>query len=112
MTREEYNLRMEKLREQEIKIVSQKKEVQEEYRKSLNEPYKHLLNKKVAVTYEHKTWLTRQTETKRDVCYWGGYCLEYGEFRPQFYQIKKDGSMSSRKLYLSPNAIISMEECL
>lgn len=112
MTREEYNLRMEELKEQEIKIASQKKEVQEEYRKSVNKTYEHLLNKKVTITYEQKTWLTRQTEIKRDVCYWGGYCLEYGEFRPQFYQIKKDGSMSSRKLYLYPNAIISMEECL
>lgn len=112
MTREEYNLRMEELRKQEIKIASQKKEAQEEYRKSLNEPYKHLLNKKVTVTYEKAKWLTWETEIKREVCYWGGYYLEYGEFRPQFYQIKKDGSMSSRKLHLYPNAIISMEECL
>ena len=103
---------MEELREQEIKIASQKKEVQEEYRKSVNKTYEHLLNKKVTVTYEKKTWLTRQTEIKREVCYWGGYCLEYDEFRPQFHQIKKDGSMSSRKLYLYPDAIISMEECL
>lgn len=112
MTREEYNQRMEELREQEIKIASQKKEVQEEYRKSVNKPYEHLLHKKVTVIYEYQPWATRDIEEKTAICYWGGYYLEYGDFRPGFYQIKKDGSMSSRELYLRPHKIISMEECL
>ena len=112
MTREEYNLRMEELREQEIKIASQKKEVQEEYRKSVNKPYEHLLCKKVTVIYEYQIWATREIVEKTEICYWGGYSLVYGDFKPRFYQIKKDGSMSSRKLYLYTNAIISMEECL
>ena len=62
--------------------------------------------------YEHEFWATREIVEKTVVCYWGGYHLEFGDFRPILYQIKKDGSMSSRKLYLYPNAIISMEECL
>ena len=113
MTREEYTQRMDELRAQELRILSQKRDVQEEYRKSLNEPYEHLLHKKIIVTYEQKKWMTGTTETKRDVCYWGGYFLEYGvDFKPLFYQIKKDGSMSSRRLWLYPDKIISMEECL
>lgn len=112
MTREEYNLRMEELREQEIKIASQKKEVQEEYRKSVNKPYEHLLCKKVTVIYEHQIWATREIVEKTEICYWGGYSFNYGDLRPRFYQIKKDGSMSSRELYLRPYKIVSMEECL
>lgn len=110
MTQEEYIQKREELRQQEIKITTKRKILEAEYIESLNKPYEHLFNKKVNVIY--KSWFgVNDIEKERtEVAYWGGYYMQFGEFRPRFYQVKKDGSMSSRELHLYPKEIISMEE--
>jgi hypothetical protein len=110
MTREEYIQKIEELKQQELEIKVKKGELYEEYKESLNEPYKHLLNKKVTVTYNSWFWNDKSDEKKTVTGYWGGYYLEFGDFKPRFYQVKKDGSMSSRELHIYPREIISMEE--
>jgi len=110
MTREEYIQKSEELRKQEIEIQTKRKELQAEYKKSLNAPYEHLLFKKVRVTYKAWGWLSDDSAEQTVVCYWGGYYIEFGEFRPRFYQIKKDGSISSRELHVYAKEILSMEE--
>lgn len=110
MTKEEYTQKIEELRRQEIEIATKRKALQEEYKKSLNKPYEHLLFKKVCVTYKPWGWLSNDIDDKTVVCYWGGYRLDFGEHKARFYQIKKDGSMSQRELHLMPKEIISMVE--
>lgn len=110
MTREEYIQKSEELQKQEVQIKTKRGELQEEYRKSLNEPYKHFLYKKVTVIYKTWFWNDKSDEERTDIGYWGGYYLEFGEFKPRFYQVKKDGTMSSRELHLYPKEILSMEE--
>lgn len=110
MTREEYIQKSEELQKQEVEIRTKRSELQEEYRSSLNKPYEHLLYKKVRVAYKAWFWNDKSEEERTDIGYWGGYYLEFGEFKPCFYQVKKDGTMSSRELHLYPKEIISMEE--
>ena len=110
MTREEFIQKSEELRKQEIEIQTKKGNLFAEYKESLNEPYKHLLYKKVTITYKVWSWAINPDEVRTDVGYWGGYYQEFGEFKPRFYQVKKDGTMSSRELHLYPKAILSMEE--
>lgn len=110
MTREEYIQKSEELRKQEIEIQTKKSELQAEYKKSLNAPYEHLLSKKVRVTYKPWRWVSDDSAEQTVVCYWGGYYMQFGEFRPLFYQVKKDGSISSRELHVYAKEILSMEE--
>lgn len=110
MTREEYIQKSEELQKQEIEIRTKRNELQAEYKKSLNAPYKHLLLKKVRVTYKTWFWNDKSGEERTDIGYWGGYYIEFGEFKPRFYQVKKDGTMSSRELHLYSKEILSMEE--
>lgn len=110
MTREEYIQKSEELQKQEIEIRTKRNELQAEYKKSLNAPYEHLLFKKVRVTYKTWFWNDESDEERTDIGYWGGYYIEFGEFKPRFYQVKKDGTMSSRELHLYPKEILSMEE--
>lgn len=110
MTREEFIQKSEELQKQEAEIHTKRKELQAEYKKSLNAPYEHLLSKKVRVTYKTWGWRAGDPAEETVVCYWGGYYIQFGEFRPRFYQIKKDGSISSRELHLYAKEILSMEE--
>lgn len=110
MTREEYIQKSEELQKQEIEIRTKRNELQAEYKKTLNAPYEHLLFKKVRVTYNTWGWDADGSAEKTVVCYWGGYHIQFGEFRPRFYQIKKDGSISSRELNVYAKEILSMEE--
>ena len=110
MTREEYLQKSEELHKQELVIKTKRRELQEEYKKSLNALYEHLLFKKVRVTHKTWFWNDKTDEERTDIGYWGGYYIEFGEFKPRFYQVKKDGTMSSRELHLYPKEILSMEE--
>ena len=110
MTREEYIQKSEELHKQEVEIQTKRHELQAEYINSLNAPYEHLLSKKVRVTYKTWGWVKGDSAEDTVVCYWGGYYIQFGEFRPRFYQIKKDGSMSSRELHVYAKEILSMEE--
>lgn len=110
MTREEFIQKSEELQKQEIEIRTKRNELQAEYKKSLNAPYEHLLFKKVRVTHKTWFWNDKSDEERTDIGYWGGYYIEFGEFKPRFYQVKKDGTMSSRELHLYPKEILSMEE--
>lgn len=110
MTQEEYNQKIEDLRQQEVEIQARKREAQAEYQNHLNKPYEHLLQKKVRVVYKQWGWTPKEMTEKTEICYWGGYYLQFGEFRPRFYQVKKDGSISSRELHIYAKEILSIEE--
>jgi hypothetical protein len=110
MTREEFIQKSEELQKQETEIRAKRSNLFAEYKESLNAPYEHLLSKKVRVTYKTWGWRASNPEEETAVCYWGGYYIQFGEFRPRFYQIKKDGSISSRELHLYAKEILSMEE--
>ena len=110
MTREEFIQKSEELQKQEAEIRTKRSNLFAEYKESLNEPYKHLLYKKVTITYKTWFWNNKSDEERTEVGYWGGYYQEFGEFKPRFYQVKKDGTRSSRELHLYPKEILSMEE--
>lgn len=96
MTEKEYNEKMKEFKRREAEIRAERSQVSHEYEVSMNKPYKHLLNKKVRITYEG--WGRDKITVDG---FWGGFHYEWGGFVPVFYQIKKDGTMSSRRQHLS-----------
>lgn len=107
MTREEYLAILSDLQEQERAIERKRAETRDAYSKTLNEPYDHLLNKKVKMVYRSIR------ETEELVGYWGGFVANsYNYFKPKIYKVKKDGTMSSRDTYIWVDEIISIEEVL
>lgn len=107
MTKEEYYSRLDVLRSEESAIKNRILELKNDYLVSVNEPYKHLLGKKVMVTYKGFSDENVNTHT----CYWMGYRLVgFGEFRPTFSKVKKDGNMSAVEERLYVKDIVSMEE--
>jgi hypothetical protein len=107
MTKEEYCSRLDVLRSDESAIKTRIFGLKRDYMVSVNAPYKHLLGKKVVVTYKGFFDESIQVRT----CYWNGYKLNtYGEVKPMFKQVKKDGTMSSRDEHLYVEEIVSMEE--
>lgn len=107
MTKEEYCRRLAVLRLEEDAIKTKISELKIDYVASVNAPYKHLLGKKVNVTYKGFFDESIQTHT----CYWTGYKLNtYGKVKATFKQVKKDGTMSSREEHLYVEEIVSMEE--
>lgn len=106
MTNEEYCRRLAVLRLEEDVIKTKISELKRDFIVEANAPYKHLLGKKVVVTYKGFFDESIQVRT----CYWHGYKLNtYGEVKPIFKQVKKDGTMSSREEYLYVKDIVSME---
>lgn len=92
MTEKEYIEKMEEFKRRESEIRAERAQVSREYEVSLNKPYEHLLNKKVKITYID--WRNEEITMEG---FWGGFHYEWGGFVPVFYQIKKDGTMSSRR---------------
>lgn len=107
MTKEEYLSRLDVLHSEEDAIKTRIFELKKDYMVSANAPYKHLLGKKVVVTY--KGFFDESIYVR--TCYWHGYKLNtYGEVKPIFKQVKKDGTMSSREEHFYVEDIVSMEE--
>ena len=74
------------------------------FKEQINEPYKHLLNQKVVVTY-----LTFDKKEKKEMAYFGGYQMATENFFPIFYKIKANGDMSSQRYRFEWEEIISIE---
>lgn len=74
------------------------------FKEKINEPYKHLLNQKVVITY-----LTPSKEEKKEIAYFGGYQMVFESFIPFFYKIKANGDMSSQRYRFEWEEIISIE---
>lgn len=107
MTKEEYLSRLNVLRSEESAIKTRIFELKKDYMVSVNAPYKHLLGKKVEVTYTGFFDKNIQVHT----CYWTGYKMNtYGDINPTFQKVKKDGTMSSREDHLFVKDIVAMEE--
>ena len=108
MTKEVFYNKMADLQSELSAVKSRIAALKNEYVVSLNESYKHLLGKKVRVTYvgffDHRGERT-------EVCYWLGYkTTRFDDVKPTFNQVKKDGTMSSREAHLYVSEILSMEE--
>lgn len=107
MTKEEYYSRLDVLRSEESAIKNRILELKNDYLVSVNEPYKHLIGKKVVVTYKGFS----DESVKIDTFYWMGYRLGgFGELRQTFNKVKKDGTMSAMEAHLYAKEIMSMEE--
>ena len=107
MTKEEYYNRLDILHSEMSVIKNKISELKKEYMVSLNAPYKHLIGKKVVVTYKGYFDDSIQVYT----CYWAGYSLNnFGDIKPTFKMTKKDGTMSSREECLYVKEIVSMDE--
>lgn len=74
------------------------------FKEQINEPYKHLLNQKVVITY-----LTFDKKEKKEMAYFGGYRMATEIFVPVFYKIKANGDMSSQRHRFEWEEIISIE---
>lgn len=74
------------------------------FKEDINEPYKHLLNQKVVITY-----LTFDKKEKKEIAYFGGYRMATEIFIPVFYKIKVNGDMSSQRHRFEWEEIISIE---
>ena len=74
------------------------------FKEQINEPYKHLLNQKVVITY-----LTFDKKEKKEMAYFGGYQMATENFFPIFYKIKANGDMSSQRHRFEWEEIISIE---
>jgi hypothetical protein len=109
MTREEFEeqYRELELKEREIKIAKHK--LEEEYRVSVNEPYNHLIGKKVRVTYISDDW-GQQDQILTTETYWGGFICNFGITIPSFYNAKKDGTVSTQRHRFGCMEVVSMEE--
>jgi hypothetical protein len=92
--KETYLNELRTLREEEIKIINNKKLILKKYEEYINEEYKHLLNKKVEITY---TVLGKSPQ--KDIAYWGGYrIIEFDLIEiPFLYKVKMNGQMSSQR---------------
>lgn len=109
MTREEFENRYREIEQKEHDLKVAKYHLEEEFCRSLNEPYKHLQEKKVKVTYLQ--WEGKGDE-KTEISYWGGYICNFGIVIPTFYQVKKDGTMSYHRHRFDVMTILQMEEVL
>ena len=78
----------------------------QDFKEKINEPYKHLLNQKVVITY-----LTFDKKEKKETAYFGGYQISLvdGIPVPIFYKIKANGDMSSQRHRFEWEEIISIE---
>lgn len=87
-------------------LFSTRRKMIEDFRVKINEPYKHLLNQKVVVTY-----LTFDKKEKKEMAYFGGYQISLvdGIPVPYFYKIKANGDMSSQRHRFEWEEIISIE---
>lgn len=109
MTEVEYNAKIKEICKKEEELREERRQIQEEYLKTLNSPWKDFIFKKVKVRYTSRISWKERTE-KETICYWGGIILKYGQPCLTFYQIKKDGTQSSREANLGwEPQIISME---
>jgi hypothetical protein len=85
-------------------LNKQKFNLIQSFKEQINEPYKHLLNQKVVVTY-----LTFDKKEKKEMAYFGGYRMATEIFVPVFYKIKANGDMSSQRHRFEWEEIISIE---
>lgn len=74
------------------------------FKEQINEPYKHLLNQKVVITY-----LTFDKKEMKEIAYFGGYRIATKIIVPVFYKIKANGDMSSQRHRFEWEEIISIE---
>lgn len=107
MTHEEFENKYRELEQQECNLRVAKHRLEADFCQSLNEPYKHLQEKKVKVTYLQ--W-EGKGEEKTEISYWGGYTCNFGIVIPTFYQAKKDGTMSCHRHRFDVMTILQMEE--
>lgn len=109
MTEAEYYAKIKEIWAKEDELREERRQIQKEYLETLNSPWKDFVFKKVKVRYTSRISREERTE-KETICYWGGFIFKYGGPNPTFYQIKKDGTQSSREANLGwEPQIISME---
>lgn len=103
----EYREFLQKLSDLDTQISElnkQKFNLIQSFKEQINEPYKHLLNQKVVITY-----LTFDKKEKKEIAYFGGYRMATEIFIPVFYKIKANGDMSSQRHRFEWEEIISIE---
>lgn len=104
MKHREFLQKLSNLEKQISELNKQKFNLIQSFKEQINEPYKHLLNQKVVVTY-----LTFDKKEKREIAYFGGYKMVTENFFPIFYKIKANGDMSSQRHRFEWEEIISIE---
>lgn len=105
MTQQEFEQQYNEIDSQIYELKLKQGRLEDDYCRIINEPFKHLLKKKVLVKFVNY-W----GKTKQEISYWGGFCVNYATSVPMFYQIKKDGSMSTKRHRFECKEIIEMEE--
>lgn len=105
MTQKEFEQLYDAIDSQIYELKGEQRRLEDEYCRIINEPFKHLINKKVLVKF-----INYWGETKQEVSYWGGFNISYATPIPMFYRSKKDGSMSTKRHRFECEKIIEMEE--
>jgi len=109
MTEAEYNAKIAEISTKEDELREERREVQKKYIETLNLPWKEYLFKKVKIKYSARVHWHERKEMET-ICYWGGVSLKYSSPYYTFYQVKKDGTQSSRTADLGWDVkLISME---
>lgn len=100
----EFLQKLSNLDKQISELNKQKFNLIQSFKEQINEPYKHLLNQKVVITY-----LTFNKQEKKEMAYFGGYQMATENFFPIFYKIKANGDMSFQRHRFEWEEIISIE---
>ena len=104
MTKEEYQKKINELKEQKYALNAQIEQVKNEFRDSLlRELEEQGITPGTKVSVKTKSWYNNEeSDTKT---YFFGVGIEYGDVRHIFHKIKKDGTMSQVNQYIGGEII-------
>ena len=105
----EFEKNYKKLEDKKRKIIALKTQLENDFEITINEPFNHLLNKKVEVLYISGMEDTYDQELKT-ISYWSGYRVVNGQAIPVFFKPNPDGTKSLQRDYFGVKEIISMYE--
>ena len=104
MTKEEYQKKINELKEQKNALNAQIEQVKNEFRDSLlRELEEQGITPGTKVSVKTKSWW--QSEESETETYFFGVGIEYGDVTHIFHKIKKDGTMSQVNQYIGGHII-------